>query len=158
MSVRKLDKHCLAYRIGDSEGRYPIFSGEGAKRVEGRWHNRGQGAIYTSEHYSTAMLERLAHFNGVMPSGQHYLEIDIPAGVSYEVVTKDSLTEWTDAQIARAFGSRWIIERRSALLFVPSFVARMERNIIINPAHQDFPRINTGLEEPIWWDERLFSN
>jgi len=57
----------------------------------------------------------------------------------------------------RAFGSAWIEETRSAVLFVPSVVAPMERNILINPAHADAARIKPTLEEPVPWDERLFS-
>lgn len=155
MAVRTLDKERVAYRIGDPDGRYPIFSGEGAARTEGRWHRRGQAVIYAAETYSTAMLEKLAHFNGVLPRGQHFIAIRLAAGVSYEVVTKDSLEGWTKPAVARAFGAKWFEEKRSAILFVPSFVARMERNVLINPEHADFARIEAGLEEPVWWDARL---
>jgi len=37
----------------------------------------------------------------------------------------------------RAFGSAWLEAGRSALLIVPSRVAREERNILINPRHPD---------------------
>ena len=72
------------YRICDANGRYPIYSGKGAALVEGRWHSLGQEVIYTSEHYSTAMLEKLVHVNGILPPNQHFVEIETPAGVSYE--------------------------------------------------------------------------
>jgi hypothetical protein len=36
-------------------------------------------------------------------------------------------------------------ERRSALLLVPSMVARVERNILINPVHPDARRISHEL-------------
>lgn len=144
------------YRIGDPEGLYPIYSAEGARRVEGRWHERGQEVIYTSSNYSTAMLEKLAHFNGILPAGQHFIEITVPAGVTYEVVTKDSAPGWIDPAQARAIGSRWYLEGRSCLLIVPSFVARMETNVIINARHPDAPTTRLGLEQPVVWDQRLF--
>lgn len=146
------------YRIGDPAGLYPIYSCEGARQYGGRWHRRGQRTIYTAEHYSTAMLERLVHYSGVLPKGQHFIEIAVPAGVSYEVVTVHSLAGWDskDQRAARAFGAQWIEERRSAVLFVPSVVARMERNGLINPDHPDAARIVPGLEQPVRWDERLF--
>ncbi len=144
-----------AYRIGDPKGHYPIYSGEGSLNTEGRWHERGQEVIYTSEHYSTAMLEKLAHWNGVLPPNQHFIEITIPAAVSYEVVTKDSLAGWINPSTARAAGSRWFKERRSALLIVPSYVARMERNIIINALHPEARLVKIGLEEPVVWDARI---
>ena len=146
------------FRIGDPEGRFPIYSGEGAALLQGRWHERGQDVIYASEHYSTAMLEKLANYNGVMPPNQHFIEIDIPAGTSYELVTKDSLPGWAmpNNASARVHGADWFSERRSAILIVPSFVAREDRNVLINPHHSEFGRIRVGLEMPIRWDRRLF--
>jgi len=153
---RTLTEPMQVYRIGDPQGVYPIYSGEGASRVEGRWHERGQEVIYTSRHYSTALLEKLAHFNGVLPSNQHYIEIEIPKGVSYEIVTKDSVPGWLEMAKARAVGSKWFREKRSAILIVPSVVARIEENVIINCTHPDASRIRPGLEHPVTWDMRLF--
>jgi RES domain-containing protein len=155
-SHRVLHSPMRAYRIGDPSGRYPIYSGEGAARTEGRWHEKGQEVIYASEHYSTAMLEKLVHWNGILPPNQHFVTIEIPSGISYEVVTKDSLAGWIHQDVARRFGSRWLADRRSAALLVPSIVARMERNILINPQHPDARLITAGLEEPVVWDGRLF--
>jgi len=146
------------WRIGDPGGRHPIFSGDGAAQVEGRWHRRGQDVIYAAEHYGTALLEKLAHWNGVLPPNQHFLEIEIPAGVSYEVVTKDSLPGW-DApagRAARRFGAAWFDDVRSGILLVPSVVSREENNVLIHPHHADFARIEPGLGKPVRWDERLF--
>ena len=155
---RVLGEPMRAFRIGDPAGKYPIYSGEGAAEVEGRWHSRGQEVIYASLSYATAMLEKLAHYNGVLPSNQHFIEIRIPAGTSYEQCTKDSLPDWDapDGAQARAFGSRWIEETRSAILLVPSYVAREERNVLINPRHKHAARIRPSLEKPVWWDRRLF--
>jgi len=157
MTVRTLPEPMRVFRIGDPKGKYPIFSGEGAAVAEGRWHNRGQEVVYTSAHYSTAMLEKLAHYNGVLPPDQHFIEIEIPAGTSYEVVTKDILPDWDllDSTQARAHGSKWLDEKRSAILIVPSYVAREEQNVLINPKHPDSARIRQPLEKPVWWDKRL---
>ena len=157
MTVRTLPEPMRVFRIGDPKGKYPIFSGEGAAVTEGRWHNRGQEVIYTSAHYSTAMLEKLAHYNGVLPPDQHFIEIEIPAGTSYEVVTKDILPDWDllDSPQARVHGSKWLDEKRSAILIVPSYVAREEQNVLINPKHPDSARIRQPLEKPVWWDKRL---
>ena len=160
MPVRQLTESMRAFRIGDPDGKHPIYSGEGAALTEGRWHDRGQEVIYACEHYSTAMLEKLAHYNGVLPPNQHFIEIEIPVGTSYEVVTKDSLPDWhlANGASARAFGARWLSEARSGILIVPSYVARMERNILINPRHAQAKAIRVGLETPIWWDARLFES
>lgn len=115
--------------------------------------------IYAAQHYSTAMLEKLVHGSGSIPPNQHFVEIMLPNGLSYEVVEEYTLPGWHEpaAAIARSFGEVWHGELRSVLLFVPSVVARMERNILINPDHADFARITHGLHRPVWWDTRLFS-
>ncbi|PPD31308.1 MAG: hypothetical protein CTY20_00785 [Hyphomicrobium sp.] len=156
---RTLAQPLKGYRIGDPAGEFPIFSGEGAKKVAARWHQKGQEVIYAADHLSLAMLEKLVHHSGRLPRGQHYIEITIPAGTSYEVVTADSLPRWYEASCAtsRPFGTQWLEEKRTAILIVPSVVVRLERNILINPLHADFKAITPGLETPITWDDRLFA-
>jgi RES domain-containing protein len=158
MAVRALSEAIVVWRIGDPNGRFPIYSAEGARRTEGRWHAKGQEVIYTSEHYGTAMLEKLVHYNGVLPPDQYFIEIEIPAGVRYEIVTKDTVDDWAHpaGTEARDFGKQWIEEKRSAILFVPSVVSREEQNVLINPSHEDSSRIKVGAEKPVKWDHRLF--
>ena len=157
-SHRTLPEPMRAFRIGDLKGEHPIWSYGGARISSGRWHEAGASIIYCSEPYSTAMLEKLVYYDGEMPPYQHFLQITIPAGTSYEVADSDLLTGWAipDGEAARRFGRDWFQEERSAILIVPSVVARMERNIVINASHAEFSKIKVGLETPIWWDERLF--
>ena len=145
--MRGLPAQLTAYRIGDPAGSFPIYSAEGAVRVAGRWHERGDRVVYAAEHYSTAMLESLANWARELPPNQHFIEITIPAGVSYEVAVADQLPGWhrPGGTSARLFGHRWYVERRSAVLFVPSVVARVERNIVINATHEHFPRITCAM-------------
>lgn len=157
--VRRLDQPLTCYRIGDPEGEYPIWDTGGARRTSGRWHEAGAEVIYASLNYSTAMLEKLVHFAGAMPPNQHFIQITVPAGLSYEVVTPDLIEGWSapSGEAARSFGRKWYDEKRSAVLIVPSVVARMEDNILFNTTDEGFSHIETSLETPIWWDERLFS-
>jgi RES domain-containing protein len=153
-----LDRVLTCYRIGDPEGEHPIYSSAGSKLFPGRWNDADHPVIYASEHYSTAMLEKLVHGSGRIPPNQHYVEITVPPGVSYEVVTKDAIPDWAaaDCAVARTYGVRWRGEHRSAILIVPSVVARMESNILINEEHRDAHRIAASLHQPVWWDSRLF--
>ena len=158
MTHRVLKQTLRAYRIGDKDGVYPIFSGEGAKSVPGRWNRAGQAMIYASEHYSTALLEKLVRL-GEMPPHQYFVEIEIPRGVSYEEITPHTVPGWYEANAAKArrYGATWFNERRSCLLIVPSVVARFDSNILINPEHDDFQAIQVSREKAIWWDKRLFN-
>jgi len=158
MAVRELTEPLTVWRIGDPDGRFPIYSSEGATLCEGRWHRKGQDVIYTSEHYGTAMLEKLVHYNGILPPNQHFIKIKIPNGVSYEVVTKDSLPHWDDfdGSISREYGLTWFTEAKTTVLIVPSFVSREECNVLINPNHASAVFIQPGREQPVRWDQRLF--
>ena len=158
MHPRKLPEAMRAYRIGDPAGQFPVWSAEGSRRKAGRWHEAGAEVIYGSENYSTAMLEMLAHWSGALPPNQHFIEITIPGGTSYEVATADTVPNWFEpsSEASRRFGREWYRENRSAILIVPSVVARMERNLVINARHPDFTGLKVGLETPVWWDHRLF--
>src|SRR3546814_16359997 len=79
-----VDRVLYSYRIGDPAGKYPIYDDEGARMFPGRWNTTNSPILYSSEHYATALLDKLAHFNGVLPGNQHYLRITLPPGISYE--------------------------------------------------------------------------
>jgi RES domain-containing protein len=98
---RRLRDARTAYRIGDPRGEFPIWHPGGARLVDGRWHEAGASVVYASEHYATAMLEKLVHFSGVLPDGQHFLEVHVPAGTSYEVVNVDALPGRWDERLFR---------------------------------------------------------
>ena len=159
MTPQRLDRTLTAYRIGDPDGLYPIFDATGSTLAPGRWNTPGSPVIYGSEHYSTALLEKLVRGSGQLPSNQHFVTISIPRGVSYEIFSPPTLPGWDTmpATASKPYGELWCRERRSALLLVPSVVARLDRNVLINPAHPDFALIETSLHEPVFWDRRLFA-
>jgi RES domain-containing protein len=158
LTAQILDRVLTCYRIGDPDGEHPIYSSVGSKLFPGRWNDSDHPVIYASQHYSTAMLEKLVHGNGRLPPNQHFIEITIPSGVSYEMATKDTVPGWhtEDCAAARSFGVKWRSEQRSAVLIVPSVVARMEMNVLINDEHPETRRVTHSLHQPVWWDKRLF--
>ena len=160
MTAQRLDRVLTAFRIGDPDGMYPIFDATGSRLAPGRWNTESSPLIYASEHYSTAMLEILANGAGQFPDNQHFIEITIPNGVSYELLNPAHLPGWDTnrAGASQVYGEAWQSGRRSLLLLVPSVVARMERNVLINPEHAEFPRITHSLHQPVWWDRRLFGS
>ena len=158
MSGQKTDRVLTCFRIGDPKGAHPIYDSEGSRLYPGRWNTAASPLLYTSEHYSTAMLEKLVHANAILPANQHYIRITIPNGVSYEVFQTAGHPGWDDRNeaICKRFGEAWVLDGRTALLIVPSIPARLERNILINPLHADAAAITWDIPEPIWWDERLY--
>ena len=157
MSSSILDRTVKAYRIGAKSNRYPIFNGEGSIAYPGRWNTSKCRVIYASENYSTALLEKLVHSNtGKIPKNQQWIEIIVPAGTTYETVTTYSLANWNDSTISKEFGDKWLEDKRSCILFVPSIVAPLDNNILINEFHPQFSNLTSSINQPVIWDNRLF--
>ena len=55
----------------------------------------------------------------------------------------------------RAIGDAWIVERRSAILQIPSAVVRSEYNYLVNPFHPDFAQVEIHDAQPCAIDPRL---
>ncbi|MEO8667942.1 MAG: RES family NAD+ phosphorylase [Bauldia sp.] len=158
MTAQVLDRTLTCYRIGDPAGAYAIFDATGSTLAPGRWNTPGSPVIYCSEHYSTALLEKLAHGSGRLPPNQHYVAVTVPRGTTFEMFSPPALPGWDrmPATTSKTFGEAWCAERRSAILIVPSVVARLDNNVLINPAHPEFTAIAVSLHQPVYWDRRLF--
>lgn len=154
-----LPRDHTCYRLGDPQGRFPIFDDTGSRLFPGRWNTSSTPVLYTSEHYANALLEKLIRFSGDMPRNQSFIEITIPAGASYEELEAGRHPGWdaADASIARAIGTRWQAERRSLVLIVPSIPGgRVERNFLLNLHHAEAGRLSHSSPRPVHWDKRLF--
>jgi len=146
------------FRISDS--RFPIWDGTGAALVGGRRNSPGRPLIYGSLSYSCAMLEILAHANiGRIPVTHAYVVAEVPGGISIETQNADSLAPGWDREnspYARTFGDQWLQEARTAILIVPSVIARLDANALVNPNHPDARKLIVSPPEKIDWDKRLF--
>jgi RES domain-containing protein len=158
VTAQVLDRTLTCYRIGDPKGAWPIFSATGSTLAPGRWNTPGSPMIYTSRHYSTALLEKLVHGSGHLPPNQHFIEITLPRGLTYEVFSAPAVPGWDSmpATISKDYGERWCLDGRSAVLMVPSVVARVDTNVLVNPAHPESALIEASLHQPVHWDRRLF--
>ncbi|MEZ2311102.1 RES family NAD+ phosphorylase [Paraburkholderia sp. RCC_158] len=145
-------------RIADR--RHTVWSGTGAMLVGGRFNSPGRPVIYGALNFAGAMLEVLIHARiGKVPKHHVWVETQVPDDLLVERMDAGDLPPgWDapDAQVARRFGDRWIEEGRSAVLVVPSVVARAECNAVVNPAHPDAGRLTISAPQPVMWDQRLF--
>jgi RES domain-containing protein len=55
---------------------------------------------------------------------------------------------------SRACGDAWVESRRTAVLIVPSVVARADRNVLVNLEHPSARKIRRP-PQPVLWDQRL---
>lgn len=146
------------YRIADE--RHPIWDGSGAALIGGRWNSPGKPVIYGSLTYSCAMLEILVHANiGRIPDTQRYVIAEVPKGVSVEIHDEKTLPIGWDSEsssVARELGDQWIKEVRSAILIMPSVIAKLDRNALVNPLHPDAEKLIISEPQKVIWDKRLF--
>ncbi|MBA3341893.1 MAG: RES domain-containing protein [Gemmatimonadaceae bacterium] len=145
------------YRIADS--RHPLFDGRGAALIGGRWNSPGSPVIYCGATFAGCMLEQLAHAAiGILPASQRWASATIPRGVRIEEIGTADLPGWDSADLmeSRAFGDVWLTGRRTVALVVPSIVGRpVERNVVLNPKHDDFKRIEVSKSSSVIWEPRL---
>jgi RES domain-containing protein len=158
LTAQRLDRILTCYRIGDPHGAYPIFDSAGSTMSPGRWNTPVSPMLYTSEHYSTSMLEKLVHGSGRLPPNQHFIVVTIPNGITYEVLDPAALPDWhlENCSASKPYGEKWQQQKRSLLLMVPSVVARPEYNFLFNPEHSEYPKLSASIHRPVWWDNRLF--
>lgn len=106
------------------------------------------------------MLEILAHANiGRVPQTHQYIVAEVSEDVSVEIIQENLLPQVWDLEntaSARAFGDQWLNEARSAILIVPSVIARLDRNAIVNPFHPDAKKLIVSEPQKVIWDKRLF--
>ena len=155
-----LDHNLTVYRLGDPNGVHPIYDDEGAALYPGRWNSAGVPVLYTSEHYSTALLEKLVHLNFILPKAMHWITISIPAGTRYETFPTHDTPGWDGASEAhcRRYGDGWIAAQRTPILFIPSIPARPDQNVLINLRHEEARTFSHTRPEPVPWDRRLFNS
>jgi RES domain-containing protein len=143
-----------AWRIVLESEAATAFSGEGAWRYGGRWNSRSVRVIYASEHQSAAALEVFVHNKPFSPNERYK---------AFRLEWPDSLTEGFPAERlpanwrvnpppieTREIGDRWVRERRSAVLALPSVISPDDTNFVLNPEHRDFKRIR--IHPPIDYD------
>lgn len=150
-----------AWRIDKAErSRQDSFSGEGARRVAGRWNGEGRALVYAAESLALAALEKLVHLGreGLGPRFASY-RVDIPASVRTTTLALDELPrtwrEYPAPAETRALGDAWLAAGRTAVLVVPSVVIPSETNFLLNPAHADFAKLRISGPEPFSFDARL---
>ncbi len=151
----------VVYRLLRSLYAANSFDGEGAYRYGGRWSSPGTRVAYTSEHQSLAMLEYFLHLDRDDPPNDLVLaKATIPNGLSRKQIARHELPpDWRSSPAPSdlaAIGDDFILQRRAAILIVPSAVAPTENNWLLNPAHPEFSQVEIQPLEKFQYDPRLF--
>ena len=153
----------IAWRLARAVDRQTAFSGYGSFKYGNRWNSPGRYAVYVSRSLATAALEILVHAGTPksIPLDELAIKVLIPDDLPVDRIAVDQLPrDWhrPDHPACRRIGDRWLDGCRTAILDVPSAVVSEERNLIIDPLHVDFARIDVSDPGvPFRWDRRLIS-
>ena len=116
--------------------------------------------VYASTSLSLAAVETFVNLEpNLRPADLVSIEGVIPHAI--QTITLDVNTlppRWyeTRDESLHLFGDEWIRTGRSATLLVPSAAIRGEWNVLLNPAHSDFSKIEFRAPEPFEFDARMF--
>jgi RES domain-containing protein len=151
------------WRISKRKYADTAFSGEGARRVGGRWNSRGQGMVYTSETLSLAALEVFVHMEVEdVATMLTYIRVDVPTEVAIEYLEVAELPpDWRNIPapaVLATIGDNWFRSGLTAILAVPSVVIPIEYNYLINPSHPDFVKLRVDSPEAFELDPRLWKS
>jgi len=90
----------------------------------------------------------LVSIEGVMPDAIQTVTFDVKALPARWYETRD--------ESLHRFGDEWIRNGRSAALLVPSAAIRGEWNVLLNPAHAEFSKIEFRDPKPFAFDVRMY--
>ena len=140
---------------------YRTLDGAGGLYVSGRWHTRGHPVLYCSRNPSTSLLETLVHLEidaEDRPDRFQLLGIEGPDSLSLETIEAESLPpDWAkDMAVTQFAGDKWLTERRSLLLEVPSVLVPETWNVLVNPSHPEASHLKITRTYEHAFDTRLF--
>jgi RES domain-containing protein len=136
------------------------FSGMGARRFGGRWNTPGVPMVYASSSLALAAIELFVHLEpNLQPDDLVSIAATLPAEEPALRLGPDQLPVgwWTDDfEPLRVLGDKWIREKSSLAVEVPSAALRMEWNVLVNPQHPAIAEIKVEEPQPFHFDARMF--
>ena len=149
------------YRLTASRYADTAFSGEGARRVGGRWTPVGYPVVHTSSSIALAVLETLVHVDASVMPVHRVIAVDVPESIPVTTITVADLpNDWRRTpppSRLRELGKAWLDAGEVALMRVPSVIVPEEPNYLINPRHADFSRLAIHPPAPFETDRRFFA-
>jgi RES domain-containing protein len=135
-------------------------SGEGARLYGGRWNSRGVRVVYASTSLALAAVETFVNLEpNLRPDDLVSIEGEVPDLLKVGRIEVRRLpATWYESrdESLHRFGDEWIRAMDSVALLVPSAAIRGEWNVLLNPAHPHFSRIEFGDPAPFEFALRMF--
>jgi RES domain-containing protein len=124
-----------------------------------RWNEKGHLIVYTATSRALAAIEYFVNLEpNQAPDDLIMLEASVPDAQIEQLNLAALPRNWfeIDSRDCRAIGTEWLKSKRSLALKVPSVPVRGDWNVLLNPAHPDFPNISITSRGPFFYDERMF--
>lgn len=137
--------------------RYADLSGEGARLVGGRWNSPGRAAVYLAEVPALAVLETVVHLDltpETLPADFALIEVDFQDLGDATWLQEGPATAPADDD-CRGAGDAFLAARRYLAMRVPSVLAPLSRNLIVNAAHPLAAKVRIHRILPFAFDSRL---
>ena len=125
-----------------------------------RWNSKDVKMIYTASTRALACLENVVHRSALgLQQNFRTMVIEIPDHLFSTVIDKEELpANWHLFQnypLTQTMGDSWIQKAETAVLKIPSAIIAEESNYLLNPAHEDFKKIELVRTEPFDFDPRI---
>ena len=148
------------YRLTASRYVDTAFSGEGARRIGGRWTPAGYRVVHTASSIALAVLETLVHVDpSVMPT-HRVIAVDVPEDIPVTAIAVADLPDdWRRTPPSlklKEIGKAWLDVGETALMQVPSVIVPEEPNYLLNPLQPDFTQLAIRAPAQFEIDRRLF--
>jgi RES domain-containing protein len=146
-----------AWRICKQKHCKHAFTGEGARLFGGRWNNPGTAVVYVAGSQALATLEMLVQLNAPDLLGKYVLiPVEIETGMIADLPElPDNWKIYPAPAEIRQIGDDWVVAQGSVALRVPSTLVPSENNFLLNPRHEDFPRLKIGKPLEFEFDSRF---
>ena len=131
----------FVYRIAKKE--HATLDGMGGMFGPGRWHEKGNLVIYTSEHASLAAWEKIVHVASFenLPNNLLLFKIEIPDRIEIQSIPQKVLVKDWDcfpfSSETANYGTSFLRKKEHLALKIPSIIIPDEYNVILNPLHPD---------------------
>ena len=145
-----------SYRLIKEKHLNSAFDGEGARLYGGRWNSKETPVVYTSDSLALCSLEIFVH----LPSYQllkeyFYIRVLLDSDLISDALFVDGWDSRPVSKISQSIGDKWVKEKQTPILRVPSVLMPDGNNYLINISHPDSSKIKIGKPIPLNFDQRL---
>ncbi len=148
------------YRLVAPRWADSAFSGEGARKYGGRWNSPGRPMVYLGGSRALTALELLVHLTTPTSRSKPFrlMEVKIPEEFIADYPAGILPDDWRDhppGMHTMEIGDDWLQAGSQLALRVPSTIIPEETNLLLNPLHPKFSKLEVSTGSHFSFDPRL---